>query len=123
MTKEENDRGFHLGHLTLNNNPGTMTKEDNDQGLIKLASVDCSGDMGNKLCSQYRVDAFPTIMVFRRSKTLDFSTATLHPQTDHSHSLKGLNSLGGWKPLAKTSVLELKPKFSIPESLDPDPIP
>jgi hypothetical protein len=94
-----------------------MTKEDNDQGLIKLASVDCSGDMGNKLCSQYRVDAFPTIMVFRRSYTLKISTTTLHPQTDPSHSHKGVH------PPPRTSVLELKPQFFVPESSDPNTIP
>lgn len=80
---------------------GTMVKEDNDQGLIRLASVDCSGDMGNKLCSQYRVDAFPTIMVFRRSpQTLRHKLAprislTLCPQSWFSSAYWRPGTLAG----------------------------
>lgn len=43
-----------------------VLEEDKKMGLIRLASVDCSGELGSKLCSSFRIDAFPTIMVFRR---------------------------------------------------------
>ena len=45
---------------------GKILEEDQGHDMVRLASVDCSGEVNAKLCTKFRIDAFPTIMVFRR---------------------------------------------------------
>ena len=43
-----------------------------DKRLV-LAKVDCTADNSDELCTKNRIDAFPTIMVFRRVRSLSLS--------------------------------------------------
>ena len=42
------------------------------EGLVQVATVNCDSDKNKSICSQYSIEGFPTLMVFRPPK-IDFS--------------------------------------------------
>ncbi|EKX54421.1 hypothetical protein GUITHDRAFT_99900 [Guillardia theta CCMP2712] len=42
-----------------------------DDARLVLAKVDCTSDKAESLCTKYHIDAFPSIMVFRKDDPLD----------------------------------------------------
>jgi len=66
-----------------------IKEQDNDRMLIRFASVDCSGELGSKLCTEKRIDAFPTIMVFRRDDLKD-------AHHERYHGERSVTSIVNW---------------------------
>ena len=64
-----------------------------DDRLI-LAKVDCTSDKSETLCTQHKIDAFPTIMVFR---LLDGNTADNKlAERERYHGERTVDGITGW---------------------------
>jgi thiol-disulfide isomerase/thioredoxin len=59
-----------------------------DERLI-LAKVDCTSDKSEALCTTHKIDAFPTIMVFRRDDMSD-------SQRERYHGERTVDAITGW---------------------------
>eukprot|EP00287_Rhodomonas_sp_CCMP768_P004389 CAMPEP_0196740402 /NCGR_PEP_ID=MMETSP1091-20130531/31598_1 /TAXON_ID=302021 /ORGANISM="Rhodomonas sp., Strain CCMP768" /LENGTH=474 /DNA_ID=CAMNT_0042085543 /DNA_START=59 /DNA_END=1483 /DNA_ORIENTATION=+ len=59
------------------------------ENLIVLAKVDCTATESESLCIKYRIDAFPTILVFRK----DDSGTTQH---ESYHGERSVKAITGW---------------------------
>merc|ERR1719181_2715114 len=73
----------------------TATKEhtkhplDTDKTIV-LAKVDCTGRDSESLCIKHRIDAFPTIMVFRKDDKATPSTKPIMANAPWTRSPSGL---------------------------------
>lgn len=59
-----------------------------DERLI-LAKVDCTSDKAEALCTTHKIDAFPTIMVFRRDDLAD-------RERERYHGERTVDAITGW---------------------------
>mmetsp|Transcript_56784 Transcript_56784/g.133047 ORF Transcript_56784/g.133047 Transcript_56784/m.133047 type:complete len:475 (-) Transcript_56784:90-1514(-) len=60
-----------------------------DDNLIALGKVDCTATESESLCIKYRIDAFPTILVFRK----DDAGTTQH---ESYHGERSVKAITGW---------------------------
>eukprot|EP00960_Hanusia_phi_P042379 755466-Hanusia_phi.AAC.4 len=60
-----------------------------DDSRLVLAKVDCTSDKAESLCTKYHIDAFPSIMVFRKDDPLD---------KDHEkyHGERSIDAIVSW---------------------------
>jgi len=66
-----------------------LSEKHASDSLLVLGKVDCTSPQSESLCIKYRIDAFPTILVFRKDDT----GTTQH---ESYHGERSVNAITGW---------------------------